>query len=306
MADDAGVPGSADGIADLFNIPAPLEDLPNQPTSPAPNIPFSGSPSTPPEPGPASGTPPQPPVSEEPLEPKNDPRRFEYHQSRADKLQRQLEELQPYVPVARYIQQNPKILDMVEQDIKGKRAGAQPPAVEVPKPPARPKKPDGYTVEETGTPGSKSWQYHQDLLEYSAAAADYQVARDQYLQQQAELRAQEEARAQMAQKQLSQISAEAQRTYGLTAEEAQEFVQFYTDPRYEMPQLVQLFRLNKQQAARARGASPSSPMGPAPAGIMPGMSGRLPTPGAPDPSLAFNADFFDEYRRVRGLPPLKR
>lgn len=240
-------------------------------------------------------------------EPRNDPRRFQFHQSRADRAEALVKSLEPYLPVVRYIQENPEVLDIVERDLKSRTsqyaAPSAPPAP--PKPPERPKKPEGYNRAEAGTPDTPSWQYHQDLLEYNANFNDYMLQRDEYQDQVSQLQAAERARAEKAQQQMMGIVGQLQRDYGMTQDEAVEFTKFYNDPRYSLHQLVQVWRLEQSRGSQTPRPA-GSPMGPMPAGVAPGGSGRLPNRPV-DQSQIFGNDLIDEYRKVRmPLPTQKR
>lgn len=293
MPDSPATPdaGSADGF-DLFG---------SQPT-PAPSVaPVAGNPPVQTPSGPEAGTPTPPPPPEEPYDPRTDPRRFEYHQSRADKALSQLKEVEPYLPVVKYIQQNPHILEAVEADLSKQSAGTR---VEAPKPPDRPKKPEAYSKEDAGSPGTASWQYHQDLLEYSANFADYQLQREQYTQYQQEMARRQQTAQEQERQYLMSVAQQAQQQYGLSPEEVPGFLEYYTNPQYTTQQLVQLWRYqrNLQLRQQSQGGQAPAPMGPPPVGATPGMSQRLPQQPM-GPEQQFEGDFLNEYKRLRtGIP----
>jgi hypothetical protein len=242
----------------------------------------------------------------QPLEPKNDSKRFEYWQSQAAKLHKQNTELGQWAPVIRYIQENPKFLDTIESDIRSKGSSGNA-LGEAPKPPERPKKPGDYKLDDVQTPGSPSWQYHQDLLEYNANVADYQVARDSFVEKRQQLESQKQAAQQQQYQQYRELAETVQMQHGMTPEEAEDFLGYYTNPKYKLHQLVQLYRMNKhqQRAAALPPVPPTSPFGPPPAATASAASSRLPQVPV-DETQRLNEDFLAEYRRMRGVPPTKR
>jgi len=88
--------------------------------------------------------------------------------------------------------------------------------------------------------------------EYNSLKSEYDQAKmEEYVQQQENQKQQmfqRQRAAQEQQRQIGEIDKYVQGQYGFTAEESQEFIAKYSDPKsVSMENLVQLYRLNKGQ-----------------------------------------------------------
>jgi hypothetical protein len=225
----------------------------------------------------------QAPVEE--TQPSNDEKRFEYWQSRADKLQNQLNQMQQQA-VPQQAQQ--PMQPPVQQE----------PKQEFPPPPARPKKPSGFNrAEAYSDPDSKSAEYLDTLEDWRGEMDEYNALKREYdnvvLQEkiqgieQSQYQREQQRQAQIAkQQQISEVNEYVQGHYGLSNEEAQEFIREMSDPNsLSMENLVQLYRLKKGTNAvpgQQTNAGPSevfkqtqnAQQVPSPMGVMPSTSGE--------------------------------
>jgi hypothetical protein len=202
--------------------------------------------------------------------PKEDPTRFQYWQSQADQYKQQLElerqqnqSLNTYAPIAKYLQENPQLLDVIERELQGGHPQQQAPvqgqqaqqrtSLERPE---KPLKPNSYDPNETD-PESASYKYRQALANYNDDLIEYMVARDEYREQQMQEQrrlAEQEAQKQGQMKQMSQM---LQVEHGLNDFEAQDFMRTMMDPSsVTLDNLIALYRMKKgghgQQAAQAQ------------------------------------------------------
>ena len=116
-------------------------------------------------------------TTQQPIPAKEDESRFEYHQSRASQYERELDELkggQTYA-IAQYIQQNPEMLDIVED---GMRGGQLTRSQGIPERPVRPQKPKNYDSSEAHDPETVSGRYRADFDDYLEQKDIYADARE--------------------------------------------------------------------------------------------------------------------------------
>jgi len=99
----------------------------------------------------------------------------------SDALQARLEDLQKVqtlIPIARYIEQNPTILNDVEKSLSNGQPVGEPAAKpqdqqESLKPPVKPTKPNDYNLEDALDPDSSTFKYNQAMQQYSIDLAEY-------------------------------------------------------------------------------------------------------------------------------------
>tara|TARA_R100001230_G_C5669121_1_gene173992 strand:- start:236 stop:1147 length:912 start_codon:yes stop_codon:yes gene_type:complete len=221
---------------------------------------------------------------EEPVSPSNDEKRFEYWQSRADKLQNELTQMQQQQQVAPVQPVQPPVQEAPKQ--------------EFPPPPARPKKPSGFNrAEAYSDPDSKSAEYLDTLEDWRGEMDEYNALKREYdnvvLQEkiqgieQAQKQREQKRQAEIAKAQkMNEVNEYVQGHYGLSNEEAQEFIREMSDPNsLSMENLVQLYRLKKGTNAvpgQQVNAGPSDAFKqtqnaqqvPSPMGVMPSTSGE--------------------------------
>jgi hypothetical protein len=228
-----------------------------------------------------------PPVEE--TTPSNDEKRFEYWQSRADKIANENAALKQQMQA----QQN-----LAQQYQQSAPPNAQPAQEEFPPPPERPKKPSGFNRSEAySDPDSSSAKYLDEVEDWRSEMDDYNAMKVEYnnavvqeriqkyedqQRQQQIMKQQYDARM----KQVKEVNEYVQGHYGMNPEEAKEFIQSMSDPKsLSMDNLVQLYRLKK-----GTNAVPGNPTGktgpseafqqtqraqqvPSPMGVMPSTTG---------------------------------
>ena len=221
------------------------------------------------------------PQQGQPLDAKNDERRYQYWQSQAAKRENELVELRQQVEET----QQPQAQAPVEQPA---------PVEEFPPPPEAPRKPGGFSYEEAMSDRqSESARYLEEKESWETDIRQYDTLRHQYdlavMQEKLDkqndyITGQENQReAQIQQgRQVQQITEHVQGHYGFTPEDTKEFIRTMSDPgSISMDNLVQLFRMNKaagQQPAVNAGPSQefqqikNAQQIPSPMGVMPSQS----------------------------------
>ena len=125
-------------------------------------------------------------ATETPMDAKEDPARFEYWQSKADRAASELNKFQDlqqkmhvYEPIINAIQKDDEILNMLENKINGKQTVAPTGQVQqqaqVPENrPDKPDKPATYDpAESVNDPESQSWKYRESLETYRDSMDEY-------------------------------------------------------------------------------------------------------------------------------------
>jgi len=189
----------------------------------------------------------------------NDERRFQYWQSEADKAKNE----------------NAKLKEQLNQQPQPQQAQPAPaeqkPVEEFPPPPKKPETPLGFNrAEAMEDPNSASAQYlnklenwRDDIIQYNSLKSEYNTALvNEKLERQEEIRVNNIKRAQARQHQNNQlrgIHERVQGEFGLTPQEANEFVNTMSKPdSLTMDNLVQLYRMQKgsgQQVNQPTGPS---------------------------------------------------
>ena len=231
---------------------------------------------------PQQGQPQQPqeiPEQGQPLDAKNDERRYQYWQSQAAKRENELTELRQQV-------ENNQQVQAPEEQAK--------PVEEFPPPPEMPRKPGGFSYEEAMSDRqSESARYLEEKESWDTDIRQYDTLRHQYdlavMQEKLDKQndyitdqeSQREAQVQQG-RQVHQITEHVQGHYGFNPEDTKEFIRTMSDPSsISMDNLVQLFRMNKaagQQPAVNAGPSQefqqmkNAQQIPSPMGVMPSQS----------------------------------
>ena len=236
------------------------------------------------EEAPVEGQPSTEETTEQPqqVDPSNDEKRYQYWQSRADKLQNQLNQVQQPIPPQQV--QQPVVEDPA-------------PSMEsFPPPPERPARPRNFNRSEAySDPDSESARYldsqddwRAEMDEYNSLKSEYQSAIVQERVEAIEKKRDDEVRRREAfnqqQRQAQEIDQYVQGHYGLSAEESQEFMREMSDPKsLSMDNLVQLWRM-KHSAGNTQNPSSQEPSPafqqtanaqqvPSPMGVMPSSGG---------------------------------
>ena len=193
----------------------------------------------------------QPEVSEGESQ-NNDDKRYQYWQSQADKYKNELESMKS---------QQQQVREEVQHQVSTQPQQVQPEVKEeFPPPPAKPQRPRTYNREEAySDPNSESARYTDeleswrvDMDEYNSLQTQYQGAiMEEKLNKMQEERVQDAQRQQAAQKkaqQASQIKEHVMGHYGMSSNEAQDFMTKMSDPKsLNVENLVQLYRMQNSQ-----------------------------------------------------------
>ena len=177
---------------------------------------------------------------------KDDPRRHEYWQSKHDKVMSELSEARGQIdyyrdtldPIKTGLQQNPDILDALEQRVAGSNgqvngspqqaqqpAGNQQPSLQ---PPVKPQTPMTYNeVEAFNDPESESFKYRQAKDQYNDTMIDYYGQVDNYRSQQAA----QYLHNQQNQMYLDNIKTTATNTLGYDLDKANRFMSYVQNPK---------------------------------------------------------------------------
>jgi len=219
-----------------------------------------------------------------PYEAKNDDKRFEYWQSQAAKKDNELHQFKT------------EVAEMIGQQKQSSNPQQPAKTEEFPAPPGKPQKPRGFSREEAwGDSNSESARYLDEVEAWQDSMNNYRDLRNQYdialvreqlgEQEQAK-RVDEARRAQynQGQREKQEVFNHVQGHYGLSADDATEFIHTMSDPgSISMDNLVQLYRMNKggeQVNTQSQGPSPAFQQSrnaqqvPSPMGVMPGQSSQ--------------------------------
>jgi len=218
------------------------------------------------------------------VDPSNDEKRYQYWQSRADKLQNQLNQMQNQAPPPQQVQQ-----PVAEEPAPSMES--------FPPPPERPARPRNFSRSEAyNDPDSESARYldaqddwRAEMDEYNSLKNEYQAAIVQERVDAIEANRQKEIKQREAmmqqQRQAQEIDQYVQGHYGLTAEESQQFMQEMSDPKsLSMDNLVQLWRMKNsagstqnpvsQEPSPAFQQTANAQQVPSPMGVMPSSGGE--------------------------------
>ena len=199
------------------------------------------------------------PQENQPLEAKNDDKRFEYWQSQAAKRENELQVLQSQLAEAKASPAAPSEVPTQQ---------TQPAIQEFPPPPAKPERPRGFSRDEAWSDqNSESARYLDELESWRDDMSQYSDLKHQYdlALMQEKLDKQEEqrqsvvknakARQQVA-RQNQQVYEHVQGHYGFNDNEAKEFIQTMSDPQsITMDNLVNLYRMQKGMANQQPGVT---------------------------------------------------
>lgn len=167
-----------------------------------------------------------------------------------DKTASELDQLKQYEPVVQYIQQNPEVLNAVQAHVNGENPQVSPDGrsqeTAIPERPERPSKPAGFDRQEaTLDPDSDSAKYLQELAAFQDEFADWQIERDQLIQERHEQTVQEKQETAQRETARMQVAREAVQ-HGIPPEELAEFFNVMESPASRSTQnLVQLYQLIK-------------------------------------------------------------
>jgi len=188
--------------------------------------------------------------------------RYQYWQSQADKnkaelekYKQQLAEVQPFVPVARYLQDNPQVINGLQTFFQGgerpdaglaaQQVPQQPP---VPSAPVEPVRPATYNALDLDDPNSETSKYEQALKSYERSLTKYEI--EQLRKEREEFASFknsqiEEYRKTQANQQLQQYLGQK---YQFNAEMTQQFIAEMDDPKtLELDALVDYWNYKRNK-----------------------------------------------------------
>ncbi len=270
----------AGGASPALNLTDPAQQAPAPAEGPlapvAAPVAVPVAPGTPPVQAPV---PPVEGVVQQQIPAKDDPTRFEYHQSRADRAINSDE-----MRIGEFIKTQPDLYQVATERLNGGRAAIQ----AAPERPTRPVKPSNYDVSDMNDPDTVSGNYTADYQVFLEKKDDYDVALADYNTNQSQQAAQ--------QNQLVELGAGLVREGGLSDVEAQEAIALFTSGRARDPKLLaDLYRISKkpdqtvqanQQRALELISSQPGLVAPAPVAVA---SGQSPA-GELDPQALWSAD----------------
>ncbi|MAF43320.1 MAG: hypothetical protein CMI54_03995 [Parcubacteria group bacterium] len=179
---------------------------------------------------------------------------FQYWQSQADIRARELEEvktkyqdLEEIAPLARYIRDNPQVLNSVESSLSADKPMDNSPqgnSQELAKKPERPSKPAEYDpIEATSDPDSTSFKYRESLESYRDDMMDYYEGRERNRDV-----AMQEQQDKIAQQQyMDNVRSQLQNVYGFEDKEMESFIIEMSRPEsLSLENLVSVWRLNNK------------------------------------------------------------
>jgi hypothetical protein len=215
-------------------------------------------------------TPVAPVAPKAPVPAKEDASRFEYHQRRADLIDKQLKEIQPLAEIGRKVAENPELMAL----LSGKTAAATVTAPKVTAPIA-PSRPADYSDEEAfNDPRSSSFKYRVANEQYRDQMLTFVVTREgeREAQRQAEVQARQQA--ELVDRNTAAFKAQLMHQYAMSSADADDMIATLADPTsVETANLVELFKVVKQKRAAAAGrggAAPPISMGPIPPSMLGG------------------------------------
>jgi hypothetical protein len=200
----------------------------------------------------------------QPLEAKNDDKRYQYWQSQSAKKDNEIREMRDQLS---QIQQN-----IQQPQMQPQQAEASEQLEEFPPPPERPAKPRNFNRQEAYEDSSSdSARYLDEVEEWRDNMDEYNQLRVQYdsaimqekmqsmQEQQDRARKTKEAQMQQA-RQIQQVSEFVQGNYGMSQEETQDFIQTMSNPKsITVDNLVKLYRLERGGANATSTPNPPQP-----------------------------------------------
>lgn len=183
------------------------------------------------------------PAAADPDDPEG--KRFTYWQSKHDKLRRQLDEVQWMLPIVEALKSRPDVIAQLSQPTAPAVAPETTPALTQPTPPKQPRHYD--QAEAYTNPESDSFKYRIEYEEYRDKQLEYATKKAEMTERamQEALQAAAEARQRDAFIQERRMELAA---HGIVGVEADRCLQWMTNPKIEMDDLVDLWRIRSGQA----------------------------------------------------------
>lgn len=228
-----------------------------------------------------------------------DIKRWEYHQSRADKYQAELAELKArqmtldhLEPLAQLIESDPELLSLVEKRMQG---GPRQETLEAPQMPV---KPENFNAAEAADPSTPSGKYVREMESYRDARAAYLEKRLEM--QEARFRQEDEQRAQQNQVRdyMLRVRNELMAKHQFTENDADEYIRIFSDPRSRSTEfLAGYYRFLKSEHGRQ-----SLPTNARRSPLPPTGGGRM-NPGNGDAQARFSASMRNWVNQSKARRP---
>jgi hypothetical protein len=225
----------------------------------------------------------------QPVDAKNDERRYQYWQSQAAQRDNQIRELQNQVQY-----------NQAQQQHQQQPQQAQPQEEQFPAAPDKPTKPHNFNRQEAYEDASSESaryldevdEWRDNIQEYQSLKEDYDASMitDQLKAQQAERAQADRVRQAQIQQagQMQEVSKLVQGHYGMSQEDTQDFIKTMSNPSsITVDNLVQLYRLQKGQGGGAP-VNPGQPAQPSPSFQQAQRAQQVPQPMGVQPTAGNN------------------
>jgi len=187
---------------------------------------------------------------------KQDEGQFQYWQSQYDKAQRELTDLKEQhsslkdiEPLAKYIQENPAILDSVESSLSSGQPSGQPIGnqAESLKKPEKPTKPANYdAIDAYSDPQSDSYKYRDAIDGYRDEMISFQEKKNEQVVARMEQDYQNRAQEQ----QVETLRTQLTNGHGFNTNQVDDFMKVMSDPgSLSLENLVNLYKLQQAPSA---------------------------------------------------------
>ena len=229
--------------------------------------------------------------STEPVDARNDEKRYQYWQSQAAKRENQLKQMQQQMQ--QYAQTN-------TQQPQGPGQYQEPQQEEFPEPPPKPARPRSFNRQEAfEDASSESAKYLDEVDEWTDTMEEYNTMKGQYenpiVQEQMQVYQAQQAQAERVRQakiqqagQMNEVSNLVQGHYGMSQDETQDFIKTMSNPSsITVDNLVQLYRLQKGQGGGAP-VNPGQPVQPSPTFQQTQRAQQVPQPMGVQPTAGNN------------------
>lgn len=202
-----------------------------------------------------------------PMQASQEEKRYQYWQSQHDRLKNEYEtlkqstqEVQAFVPVARYLQENPHIIQALESHLANPGSSpvqsqqvAQPQATQY-QVPAEPTKPTDYNLMDMHDPSTESGKYEIARRQYELDLLKYERESFKRDREQFEAYMNEQKMEREKQKQTEGLYKSLEADYQLDRDSAQRFVQEMSDPStLELKSLIEFWKFKNGKVAPQAG-----------------------------------------------------
>ena len=196
---------------------------------------------------------------EKPVVDPQDPegKRFSYWQSEATKtknellkLQEQLQQVNPYIPLVRYIQEKPEILEAVEKSLSNPQGNVPtPPTPQVAtlERPTPPQKPATFNaLDAYNDPESESWKFREAKESYTEQLAEYMAKKEDERENAFKQQQMEQQMFEQRNQQLNQVANILKAQHAYNDNDITDFIKEFSDPKsLSLENLIELHKLKR-------------------------------------------------------------